>query len=117
MYSSWLRPPGFIADSYLLAKNVMKLGGGTGRRRTSNYRATEGISGSGYCIKQEAHIERGQAGSGWLSPDPEPVATSWALSSSTMTAGKIAAPTGASNGTDEGLPSGDVWRPRTGILG
>lgn len=98
----------FYSRLLSFGKNVMKLGGGTGRRRTSNYRATEGISGRGYCIKQEAHIERGLAGSGWLSPDPEPVATSWALSSSTMTTGKPAAPTGGSNGTDKALPSGGV---------
>lgn len=85
---------GFYSKLLSAGKDLTKLGGGAGKRRISNYRAEEGISQRGHCIDREAHIERGQAGSGWLSQDPEAYSSNPGPRAPTMATGKLIAPTG-----------------------
>lgn len=86
--------PAFTANSCLLVE-LTKLGGGAGRRRTSNYRAEVGISGRGIALKGRPTWTEGSLDRNGCPQILSLVAPSLALSPPTMAPGKLAAPAGA----------------------
>lgn len=101
---------GFYSKLLSAGKDLTKLGGGAGKRRISNYRAEEGISQRGHCIDREAHIERGQAGSGWLSQDPEAYSSNLALAPPPWPLGSLLLPLGVKGGVKWHRQGPPQWR-------
>lgn len=96
-------------------KNLMELGGGAGRK-TSNYRADEGISGMGTALSGRPTWKEHRLDRDACPQNLSLMAPSAALLPPTVAAGKLAALTGGPDGTDKALPTGGVWRPSTASL-